>query len=434
MSSVRSLLAASLIALACLACCAGSAPAAPGDMVALGVGSHGNTLYSFSPASPATVTATPVVGLGASNLVGIAYRPATLRLYGLGVNGNVINLFTLDPATGGASPVGAPATISTLIGANAYGIAFNPVADRLRVVNDLASGVGTNTNNFRLNPDNGALAGSDTDLDFSALPGGSGEGPLVAVAYDRSVAGTAKTTLYGVVAGGDRLVRLGGVDGAPSPNGGVLSNVGLLGVDTTINAGLDIDPATGAAFAALTVAGVSRLYRVDLVTGAATQVGTIGDGSVDFGALAITPPPPVTPPPPPIVEPKLETLNLKPTAFRAAGAPKAKATGSAKKAPAGTTVSYTISAATTVAFTVERKTTGRRVGKQCLRKTSANAVRSPCPIWKALKPGFSKAGVAGSNSFKFNGKLGTKTLAPGGYKLAARVGTTTLRKPFRIVP
>jgi hypothetical protein len=230
-------------------------------------------------------------------------------------------------------------------------------------------------------------------------------------------------------------VLLGGVDGAPSPNGGVLSNVGPLGADTTINAGLDIDPATGAAYASLTVAGVSRLYRIDLATGAASQVGTIGDGSVDFGALAITPPPPSPPPPlPPVVEPKLEALSLKPTVFRAAEVPKAKATDSAKKVPIGTTVSYTVSAATTVAFTVERKTVGRKVGKRCLKKTGANADRKRCPIWKPLKPGLSKAGAAGVNSFKFNGKLGAKALVPGSYKLGAKVGATTLRKPFRIVP
>jgi len=424
--------------LACLACWAGSAQAAPGDMVALGVGANADTLYSFSPASPATVTTTPVSGLGASNLVGIAYRPATVQLYGLGVNGTLASLFTLDPATGVATSVGLPATVTSITGANAYGIAFNPVADRLRVVNDLASdGAAGNVNNFRLNPSNGALAGSDTDLGF---PGGVGEGPLVAVAYDRSVAGATKTTLYGIVAGGDQLVRMGGVDGTPSPNGGVLTSVGPLGVDATINAGLDIDPVTGTAYAALTVAGTSGLYRVDLASGAATLVGSIGNGSIDFGALAITPPPlPPSPPstPPtvtPAPEPKLEALGLKPAAFRAAGAPKAKATGSTKKAPLGTTVSYTVSAATTVAFTVERKTLGRKVGKKCLKKTGANADRKPCPIWKALKAGFSHGGVAGPNSFKFSGKLAGKALVPGSYKLAAGVGATTLRKSFRIVP
>jgi hypothetical protein len=432
MSSARSLLVAGLAALACLCCCA-SAQAAPNNMVALGVGGNGNTLFSFSGDKPSAVTSTPVVGVGVSTLVGIDYRPATGELIGLGVNGDVVSLFAIQPGTGVAAQIGAPATVSSITGATSFGIAFNPAVDRLRVVDNLPSEVGLNVNNFRLNPTNGSLAGLDTDLIFAGLPGGATEAPEVAVAYDRDFVGTTATTLYGIVSGGDRLVTQGGPNGSPSPNTGQLFNVGTLGVDTSNNAGLDIDPATGEAYAALEVGGSSGLYRIDLTTGAAASIGPIGDGSVDFGALTIGPQLP-TPPTPSTPDPKLEKLSLKPAAFRAAGAAKAKATGSAKKPAVGTTVAFTISAAATVAFTVERKTLGRKVGKKCLKKTAGNAGRKPCVIWKALKAGFSHSGVAGPNSLRFNGKLGGKALAPGGYKLAAGLGATTLRQPFRIVP
>jgi hypothetical protein len=440
MSSVRSLLATGLIALACLACCIASAQAAPAKVVALGNGANANSLFSFSGDSPNIVTSVPVTGLGASKLAGIDYRPATRELYGLGVSGNETSLFKIQPATGVATLVGSVdfslLSGATISGATEFGVSFNPASDRLRAIDNLASdGGGGNVNNFRLNPNNGALAGNDSDLNFEALPEGNGNAPLVAVAYAPKALGATSTTLYGIAAGKDRLVIQGGVGGIPSPNGGVLSNVGSLGVNTSTDAGFDVDPASGLAYAALEVGGSSGLYAVDLATGAATLVALIGNGSVDFSGLAIEPPEPAMPPPPsPSSEPTLQALTLAPAAFRATGTAKAKATASTKKAPLGTTVGYTVSAAATVAFSVERKTLGRKVGKKCLKKAAGNADRRPCAIWKILKPGFSKTGAAGAHSFKFNGKLGGKALTPGGYKLAAGVGTTTLRKPFRIVP
>ncbi len=97
-------------------------------------------------------------------------------------------------------------------GDSATGADFNPVVDRLRVVN-------FNQENFRINPNNGALSGDDTDLTFTA----PATGPVTAVAYDRNIApgppGTVAppgtlTTLYGIDVGSDRLVVQGGVNGA----------------------------------------------------------------------------------------------------------------------------------------------------------------------------------------------------------------------------
>src|SRR5262249_55901873 len=155
-----------------------------------------------------------ITGLGVGErLVGIDVRPATSGLYGLGVvtgGSDAIRLYRVDPRTGIATPVGTGTTVTT---AAAYGIDFNPIVDRLRVGN--TAGL-----NMRLNPNNGATAGIDT-----ARPGPS----VGAVPYDRNPAGAPLPTLYGIDSSSDRLVLIGGVNGSPSPNSGVVTTVGLLG-------------------------------------------------------------------------------------------------------------------------------------------------------------------------------------------------------------
>lgn len=389
-----------VLAAACAVLLAAPGQAAPSSMVALGIGANANSIFKFAGDKPGLTASLPVTGLGASTLVGLDYRPATGELYALGVNSNTAALFTIDPTSGVATPVGS-ATVNSIAGATSYGIDFNPVSDRLRVVNNLATdGGGGNANNFRLTP-SGALAGVDTDGNFTGLPGGNANAPNVAVAYDRNVAGAAASTLFGILSGGDRLVIQGGVNGSPSPNLGILSNVGLLGVDTSNNAGFDIDPASGEAYAVLEVGGVSGLYRVNLSTGAATLIGSVGNGAVDFGGLSIAPPPaPVQPPIPPAPpEPKLESLQASPSTFAAANIGGAILSRVKRKAPVGTTVSYDLSVAATVSFTVERRIKGRKVGKKCRKRTRANRRRKPCTLIKAVKGSFSHPGAAGQNRF-----------------------------------
>jgi hypothetical protein len=103
---------------------------------------------------------------------------------------------------------------------------------------------------------------------------------LVGAAYTNSVAGATTTTNYAIDAGLDVLVTQGSVGGTPvSPNTGRLFTVGRLGVDASDVVGFDITPA-GRAFAALTRPGesTSALYSIDLTTGAARSLGTLGGG------------------------------------------------------------------------------------------------------------------------------------------------------------
>src|SRR5262249_43444493 len=69
-----------------------------------------------------------------------------------------------------------------------------------------------------------------------------------------------------------------------SPNTGQLFTVGSLTpmggatIDPDDELGFDIAPTTGAAFASMTLAGVSTLTRVNLANGATTAIGAIGGG------------------------------------------------------------------------------------------------------------------------------------------------------------
>jgi subtilisin-like proprotein convertase family protein len=94
------------------------------------------------------------------------------------------------------------------------------------------------------------------------------------------------TTLFGIDSNTDSLVRIGGLDGVPSPNTGQLTTIGPLGVNATSFGGFDIVPGTNQGYAVLRVAGVSVLHRIDLVTGAATAIGPIGVGTTIDGIAA----------------------------------------------------------------------------------------------------------------------------------------------------
>jgi Ca2+-binding RTX toxin-like protein len=229
----------------------------------------GNGLVLFNVATPGTILrSVAITGLQpGETIVGIDVRPATGQLYGVGSTSRV---YVIDPVTGAATAVGAGPFSPTLSG-TAFGVDFNPVVDRIRVVSNTGQ-------NLRLNPDNGAVAGNDSTLNGSATT-------AVGAAYANNVAGSTTTTLYDIDAVADQLVIQN------PPNNGTLVVVGAgLGVNTDDRVGFDIATVGGvnSAYAALNPVGsvVSGLYTVDLTTGAATLVGTIG-GGVAVQGLAI---------------------------------------------------------------------------------------------------------------------------------------------------
>jgi hypothetical protein len=229
-----------------------------------------NQLLRFDSAAPSTIQSTvAVTGLqSGESLLGIDFRPATGQLFGLGSTGR---LYTLHPLTGAATQVGSGTF--TLTGTS-FGFDFNPRVDLIRVVSDAEQ-------NIRLNPNTGAVAGLDTNLSPPCT--------IVGAAYDRNYSGTAATTLYVIDTDANALERQGGVDGNPSPNGGVLTPIGALGVDAAGPVGFDIAAASGTAFAALDFAHVTGLYTINLNTGAATLIGPIGSGAPGVTGLAVVP-------------------------------------------------------------------------------------------------------------------------------------------------
>ncbi len=233
----------------------------------------GSKLVRFSSLTPGTIASSvAIAGLqSGESLLGIDFRPATGQLYALG---STSRLYTLDPATGVATLVGAGAFAPALSGA-AFGLDINPVVDRIRVVSDTGQ-------NIRLNPNTGAAV-VDTQLAYAVSDPHVGQTPsIVSAAYTNNAAGATITTLYDIDSNLDILVIQN------PPNGGALNTVGALGVNTSNTVGFDIAAQSETAFAALTVGSTSQLYIVNLTSGAATLVGAIG-GTDTIRGIAIMP-------------------------------------------------------------------------------------------------------------------------------------------------
>jgi hypothetical protein len=226
-----------------------------------GVRQNLNQLVVYDTVAAATQSITNITGLQPGEFVaGIDIRPATGVLYLVGTTGR---LYTLNPATAAVTPVHPTAAPFAALVGTSFGVDFNPTSDRLRVVSDSGQ-------NLRVHPDTGALAGMDTALN----PAGN----VVAVAYTNNFAGGQFPTLYGIDSATDNLVRVGGLGGNPTPNGGVLTNVGPLGVNVTNALGFDIVSLgnnTDVAYASMTIVGGASLYTINLNTGAATLVDTL---------------------------------------------------------------------------------------------------------------------------------------------------------------
>ena len=253
------------------------------------------TLVTFDSATPGSIgSSVAVTGLlGGETLLGIDRRPATQQLFGLG---STSRLYSINSITGAATAVGASSFAPALTG-TAFGFDFNPVPDRIRVVS-------TDTSNFRLNPNDGTLSGTDTPLSYAGGDSGAGITPrVVGSAHTNNVNGASVTTLFGIDSNRDVLVMQGGPNGAPSPNGGVLTTIGFgLGFNTSDLVGFDVSGITGLAYASLTppAGGASQLFTINLTTGIATLVGTIGTG-LTLIDLAASPGSTAVPEPAPLV-------------------------------------------------------------------------------------------------------------------------------------
>jgi hypothetical protein len=225
----------------------------------------------------------PITGLlPGEHLGGIDYRPANGQLYGVGVveNGEA-RLYRIDTTTGAATMIGS-GPFSLEIGFSPFGLDFNPIVDRLRLM--------TNSNrNLRVNP-NDATSVVDSAPSFAPGDPTSSNRPL-SLAYSNNFVGATTTTLYGIVSGnGPFLVTVGSPGGTPvSPNSGVMFTVGQTGLGGyfSLQQGLDI---SRAGIAYMVVDNDNVLYSVNLATGQALRLGKFPTGSVVADLTAPTTP------------------------------------------------------------------------------------------------------------------------------------------------
>lgn len=222
----------------------------------------GNRLLFFDSATPGTVTKTITIStVGNEALVAIDFRPLTGDLYAMSVS---TRFYVLNLTTGAAS---SPTVTPKMLNGTRFGFDFIPTVDRIRVTSD-------NEQNLRLNPINGSLSNDDPALNYAVGDAHAGANPnIVGSAYTNNFAGAVTTILYDIDSTLDTLVI------QEPPNTGMLHTVGSLGVNTTDNVGFDISQGTGTAYASLTVGTTTGLYTINLATGAATLVGTIGNAT-----------------------------------------------------------------------------------------------------------------------------------------------------------
>lgn len=208
----------------------------------------------------------------------------------LAKNGTAGRLYTLNPSSAAATSVAvlvnATGGAAIALSGASYGVDFNPVPDRLRVVGD-------DGQNLRIDVSNGMTT---VDTALTTAGGTTARAGVSAVSYTNSIAGgngaSMTTTLFGLDSTANSVVRIGadpanGTAGdAGNPNSGVVNNIANLvaanpdgsASTTAIDIGavnaFEILGDTGLALmaAAPGTATNATLYTVNLATGAAARV------------------------------------------------------------------------------------------------------------------------------------------------------------------
>jgi Domain of unknown function (DUF4394) len=250
-------------------------------------------LIKFNAGQPQKILASIAIkGLQPGEVIlGIDYRVSKDMLYALGSSGR---LYTLNEDTAQLTQVGSGSFAVKLDG-TMFGFDFNPTVDRIRVISNTGQ-------NLRLHPDTGAVVDSNPNADgvqidgpltYAAGDANFGKKPsIVGAAYSYNKADPKITTNFALDAATGALVTQGSREGttpAVSPNTGQLFTVGKLGVNFEDSA-FDIQALSDVAFAALSGKELkgTRLYTLDLKTGATQFIGTIGT-SEGIRAMAMEP-------------------------------------------------------------------------------------------------------------------------------------------------
>ena len=198
-----------------------------------------------------------ITGLPAGvTLAGIDFRPATGDLYGVGSDSVV---YRVNPRTAIAVAEGPAFTPG--INGRSFGVDFNPVVDKIRVVSDAGQ-------NLRLNVDEGTVLSNDKMLN-------PGMPRVVAAGYANSSFSATRptaTTLYVVDSAKDTISVQN------PPNDGTLTNPVRLPFDVSDQTGFDVAGAENTGYLATATRRGSALYTVDPATGRSRFQGLIGGG------------------------------------------------------------------------------------------------------------------------------------------------------------
>ncbi|MEV0621683.1 DUF4394 domain-containing protein [Nonomuraea sp. NPDC050404] len=211
--------------------------------------------------------------------IGIDWRIQDRKLYLVGNYGGIYTI-TFPTDTQPDVIVSKVSQLTVGLKGTAFGVDFNPAADRLRVISDtgqnLRHDLNTNT--------------TVTDSFLTSAPGSMPITDVTAAAYTNNDLNNATaTTLFDINTYTDQVV-------IQSPaNLGLLSPTGSLGVDADLNAGLDIfsdlnssgKTVANTAFATLLVNGDPTLYMVDLLTGTTTPAASDPVFPADIRDIAI---------------------------------------------------------------------------------------------------------------------------------------------------
>jgi hypothetical protein len=166
--------------------------------------------------------------------------------------GSSSRLYAINMSSGAAAAINAAMPFTPALNGTSFAVDFNPTVDLVRVISNTGQ-------NLRVSP----VTGNVTSADVNINPAGA---TVDAAAYTNNFAGATSTTLYDIDFTSDKLfIQI-------PPNNGTLVQVGSLGVDISASNGFDIGGMSGKAWGIFTSMGMTSLYSVNLMTGAATQL------------------------------------------------------------------------------------------------------------------------------------------------------------------
>ncbi len=204
-----------------------------------------------------------VAGLPAGvRLVGIDFRPLTGELYGVGSDSSMYKLIVTGDRTALALSSGSFAGPASLSG-SFFGVDFNPVPDRLRIVSDAGQ-------NLRVDPSTTTNPMPAAPMVDGALNPGTPS--VVAAAYTNSGFSSVKpasTMLYVIDQALDTLYVQN------PPNNGTLTTPVKINTDLGNDVGFDIAGTANSAYVTNDGAQATTLYRLDLASGQVTKVGDV---------------------------------------------------------------------------------------------------------------------------------------------------------------